>query len=170
MLFSVYFQWYWHPLRRSMTHVVLATSFLRVHDDVIHVLYIKTSVAVVFYFQFFFQLTPNNNLVTRLTIRQLRGLNGLRVEICPMVCTWEVLHDHVKAAMLDGRISFSCKNILLFLPSNMAAIVRVWTCTSKHFPVSRISMTFYHHIIRYPNNPWSNKSSVVTVIWLNTYT
>jgi hypothetical protein len=44
----------------------------------------------------------------------------------------EVLHDHVRAAMLDGRTteslspeelnSFSCKHILLFLPSNMAAV------------------------------------------------
>jgi hypothetical protein len=44
----------------------------------------------------------------------------------------QVLHDHAKEAMLDGRTieclspeelnSFSCKNILLFLPSKMAAI------------------------------------------------
>jgi hypothetical protein len=44
----------------------------------------------------------------------------------------EVLHDHVKATMLDSTTieslfpeelnSFSCKNILLFLPSNMAAV------------------------------------------------
>jgi hypothetical protein len=44
----------------------------------------------------------------------------------------EFLHDHVRAAMLDGRTieslspeklnSFSCKYILLFLPSNMAAV------------------------------------------------
>jgi hypothetical protein len=49
-----------------------------------------------------------------------------------LLVTVEVLHYHLRAAMLDSTTisslspeeldSFSCKDILLFLPSNMAAV------------------------------------------------